>query len=381
MDLSGIINFMLIIGAIQGFAFNIFTIHITRRRVSRAVVYLNLTVLFLSLNNLQAWFFESFQVNNFFIKDFLIPWDLGIVPVFHAFLVYYLRIERSHRTFIKLATNFFLILIILRTLLLVFVYYLVPEKDNFLISNFTIFEEIFIAGFSLFLFYKCYLLLFKKQHLYSFILKFDDISWLKTIWKIGGAMFLLWVIAITLFNTTGDIQGYHFLRLGLSGLIYWIGYQGFFRYNNVNDRIFIRRSISSEKALKINEKDSGKKQPKSPEANSKQQEEFENIHNRIIEEQFYLDPNLGLDELAKELDLSSTYLSRLINTYSNYNFSDYINSLRIQQAKKLLNDDSFCRYTIVSIGLECGFNSKSTFYAAFKKFTSVTPTEFRDTTC
>ena len=381
MNASTIINFILIIGVIQGFAFNIFTIHITRRMVSRAVIYLNLTVLFLSLNNLQAWFFESFQLDNFFLREFLIPWDLGILPVFQAFLVYYLRIDKTNRIYIKLATIIFFILILLRTLLLAYTYYFVAEQDNFLIRNFTIFEEIFIASFSLFIFIKCYQLLFQKQYLYQYILKFDDISWLKTIWKIGVAMFFLWAIAITLFNTTGELKGYHILRLGLSGLIYWIGYQGFYRYHNVNDRIFIRKSISSEKALRINEEKSGPDPSDNPETNLKHQKEFESIHNHIIEKQRFLDPNLGLEDLAGNFSMSSSHLSKLINTYSNYNFSDYINSLRIQQAKKLLTDDSFCRYTIVSIGLECGFNSKSTFYSAFKKFTSKTPTEFRDSIC
>ncbi len=381
MSASGIINFILIIGVIQGFAFNIFTIHITRRMVSRAVIYLNLTVLFLSLNNLQAWFFESFEFDIFFLREFLIPWDLGILPVFHAFLVYYLRIEKTNKIYIKLATIIFFILILLRTFLLAYTYYFIPDQDNFLIRNFTILEEIFIASFSLFLFIKCYQLLFKKQHLYEYLLKFDDIGWLKTIWKIGVAMFFLWAIAITLFNTTGEVQGYHILRLGLSGLIYWIGYQGFYRYHFVNDRIFIRKSISSEKALKINEENSEKDHPANPEIDLKHQKEFESIHNQVIEKQSFLDPNLNLDDLAEEFNISTSHLSKLINTYSSYNFSDYINSLRIRQAKKLLTDDSFCRYTIVSIGLECGFNSKSTFYTAFKKFTSRTPTEFRDSTC
>jgi AraC-like DNA-binding protein len=65
------------------------------------------------------------------------------------------------------------------------------------------------------------------------------------------------------------------------------------------------------------------------------------------------------------------------NSYSSYNFSDFINSLRVEQAKKFLSDNEFSQYTIVAIGLECGFNSKSTFYSAFKNFTSETPTTYR----
>lgn len=379
MDAISIFNFILVIGAIQGFAFNIFTIHISRRRVSRAVIYLNLTVLSLSLNNLQAWFLDSFQLETFFLRELLIPWDLLILPVFHSFLVYYLRIEETTKRYIRLASIIFFILILLRTILITGTYYLVPENDVFLIRNFTIFEEIFIAGFSLFIFYKCYQLLFRRQDLYPFLLRFESTGWLKTIWKLGIAMFILWVIAISLFNTTGDIIGYQILRLGLSVLIYWIGYQGFYRYHTINDRISIRRSISSHKALQ--KKEGMPLTSNKSDLNTKHRKDFEKVDAYIIEKQRFLDPYLGLEELANELDMSATHLSRLINTYSDHNFSDYINSLRIQQAKELLNDDSFCRYTIVSIGLECGFNSKSTFYAAFKKFTSQTPSEYRDSTC
>lgn len=381
MNALEIINLILILGVIQGFAFNIFTVHITRRKVSMAVIYLNLTVLFISLNNLQAWYLENFQLNNFFFNELLIPFDLAILPVFHAFLVYYLRIEKSKKTYIKIASILFFFLILIRTSLIAYTYYFIEGRDDILIIKFTVLEEIFIAGFSLFIFYKCYQLIFLKGHFYSFILKFDDISWLRTIWKLGTILFFLWVVAISLFNISGNIIGYQILRLGLSGLIYWIGYQGFFRYHNIKDRIYIRESLLSNKALRINEKTKKQDVSNRNEFDSKHQKEFEKIDAYIIEKQRYLEPNLGLEELANELDISSTHLSKIINTYSDYNFPDYINSLRIQQAKKLLNDDSFCRYTIISIGLECGFNSKSTFYAAFKKFTSQTPSEYRDSTC
>ncbi|WP_116039107.1 AraC family transcriptional regulator [Seonamhaeicola aphaedonensis] len=50
----------------------------------------------------------------------------------------------------------------------------------------------------------------------------------------------------------------------------------------------------------------------------------------------------------------------------------------VEQAKKFLSNDEFSEYANVAIGLECGFNFKSIFYAAFKKFTSKTPIVFRE---
>lgn len=84
-----------------------------------------------------------------------------------------------------------------------------------------------------------------------------------------------------------------------------------------------------------------------------------------------------MNHLAQELGLSTSHLSNLINTYSYYNFSDYINQLRVEYAKQLLIDKQYKQYTIIAIGLESGFNSKSTFYTAFKKFTGQTPAEYR----
>ncbi|WP_395052384.1 helix-turn-helix domain-containing protein, partial [Flavobacterium sp.] len=91
----------------------------------------------------------------------------------------------------------------------------------------------------------------------------------------------------------------------------------------------------------------------------------------------YLDANFGLDVLSNELSIGISSLSHTINQNSEYNFTDYINSLRIEKAKSILIDSNYKNYTINAIGLECGFYSKSTFYTAFKKFTSTTPTNFK----
>ncbi|MFS4492827.1 helix-turn-helix domain-containing protein [Maribacter sp. 2308TA10-17] len=103
---------------------------------------------------------------------------------------------------------------------------------------------------------------------------------------------------------------------------------------------------------------------------------YQKIHSYIIEERCYLDMDLNLSEIAQKFNISSGYLSQLISTHSEQSFNDYINELRIQTSKKMLLSNQFEEYTIESIGLECGFKSKSNFYTAFKKFTGLTPTAY-----
>ncbi len=104
---------------------------------------------------------------------------------------------------------------------------------------------------------------------------------------------------------------------------------------------------------------------------------FYKIEDYVKFNKSYLNPNLSLETLSKELNLSEGYISQLVNKNSNVNFNDYINTLRINEAKNMLTNEDYNNYTIVAIGLEAGFNSKSSFYTAFKKFTGKTPVEFK----
>ena len=110
---------------------------------------------------------------------------------------------------------------------------------------------------------------------------------------------------------------------------------------------------------------------------NKSAETFSKVKEYILKEQRYLDPYFSLDKLSEELNLSSSSLSKAINTNSDTNFSDFINSFRVAQVKELLASDQYSSYTIAAMGLECGFNSKSTFYSAFKKTTGITPVQYR----
>lgn len=100
------------------------------------------------------------------------------------------------------------------------------------------------------------------------------------------------------------------------------------------------------------------------------------LEKAITEKALYKDPNLKLQDLAKKINISAHQLSQLLNDNLGKSFSTYINEYRIDEACKLIavND----RLTFEAIGYEVGYNSKSTFYVAFKKVRDTTPALFKE---
>ncbi|WP_231590735.1 helix-turn-helix domain-containing protein [Hymenobacter terrenus] len=95
----------------------------------------------------------------------------------------------------------------------------------------------------------------------------------------------------------------------------------------------------------------------------------------MAEEQPWLEPELTLAELAHRLRTNTSLLSHVINTGCGQNFNDFVNSYRVVEAERKLQDPRLAHYSLVGIALECGFNSKSTFNRVFKKLTGRTPGE------
>lgn len=92
-------------------------------------------------------------------------------------------------------------------------------------------------------------------------------------------------------------------------------------------------------------------------------------------QQLYLNPNLNLALLAKKVGNLQTTVSQVINDNLGKSFNHYINEFRIQHAKDLLTRESHLNMELVAE--RSGFNSNSTFFAAFKKITGQTPATFR----
>lgn len=375
--MTSIINFFLIAGVIQGFVFNLVTMFV-KKKCARVIVFLNLTVLFISLNNLQKWLVDNGFVSDLFlIQQLKVPWYALILPMFYAFVTHFVQVQNKVKDFLKLSVIVFLVEIVIRLCLITYVYYGVPNKDPYIIDNYSLMEDVFNLLYSIFLFVKACLLIFRRNHLIRYILSYDDLNWIKWFIRMGTMVIGFWAVALGIEVLTGNKDAYIFLNLSSSIVLYWMGYQGLYKYNVLIDRIVLRSSIKTNMVLIGSQNLEDHSNIEDDFFNEKHQRDFEKIRTHIIQEKLYLAPLLSMELLASDFGMSKSYFSKLINSYSDYNFSDFINIFRVEQAKKFLSNSDFKDYTIVAIGLECGFNSKSTFYSAFKKFTSETPSTFR----
>jgi len=106
----------------------------------------------------------------------------------------------------------------------------------------------------------------------------------------------------------------------------------------------------------------------------------ESLHKELVQlmdrEKVYSESELSLAQLAKRLGVHPNYLSQVINEKEGKNFYDYINTLRIEEFKRLIANQANQRFTILSLAYEVGFNSKSSFNRYFKKETSKSPSEY-----
>ncbi|MBR4841873.1 MAG: AraC family transcriptional regulator [Bacteroidaceae bacterium] len=92
---------------------------------------------------------------------------------------------------------------------------------------------------------------------------------------------------------------------------------------------------------------------------------------KMEKERVFTDSKINLDRIAKMLGTNRSTLSKAINTGLGVNFSTFLNSYRIREAIRLLNDNSAQSYKMESIGRLCGFNSRQAFHRAFKNETGM----------
>lgn len=204
------------------------------------------------------------------------------------------------------------------------------------------------------------------HHRYSNIEKIDFV-WLASLvatfivlrsWMllVIGVAFLKPDLGVATFNSMGLIGNY--LMFGL-----------------INALIFFsmtRSSVFAGKISKAHIHTNNEDAEANPELSRRIQQHME-MHKP------YLSHYLNLDELANQLSMHPRALSVAIKNNFHTNFYEFINSYRINEAKRLLEDQDKPNRTMIEILGDAGFNSKATFNAIFKKIVGMTPTQYRAT--
>ncbi|CAL2093597.1 HTH araC/xylS-type domain-containing protein [Tenacibaculum sp. 190524A05c] len=380
MSTADFFNMFLLISAIHGFAL-CFIMFFSKYGKNKSLLFLNLMILTISLNNLQSWALERNLFQHKFMLDYIqIPWHFLSAPFFYAFLINYLDIYEKSRKLLKYFITIFIVLCVAQ-ISFVLSYSLgggTKDELNYVYERYTSIEELisFVGSISVFV-YSYYILKGKKK-LFTRILTYDNLKWIYNFFRLTLLVYVLWIFALVIkfsLNFTGFIYSYYPLRISTTVIIFILGYQGLRYLRILKERKNIRADIDTASEELISESD---QEVKSVTEDNKYETQFLEIDKFIKSEKIYLQPKYTLQNLSGDLNIGSSTLSATINKNAKKSFVDYINEMRVKQAKKFLLDHKYEGYTIASIGLESGFNSKSAFYDVFKKHTGMTPLAFKN---
>ncbi|MBU3914921.1 helix-turn-helix domain-containing protein [bacterium] len=122
--------------------------------------------------------------------------------------------------------------------------------------------------------------------------------------------------------------------------------------------------------------ESGTKYQRSSLKDHQAKQHVEQLLELMEKERIYRESDLNLLILSNQMGISTHHLSQILNEYLKQNFFDFVNKYRIEEAKSLMLDDEYSG-NLLDIVFQTGFNSKSSFYNAFKKYTDMTPTQFK----
>lgn len=206
---------------------------------------------------------------------------------------------------------------------------------------------------------------YKLKESFSSIEKIN-LDWIRSVFIMFMVVFIVFT-ALVIYSALGYHEiphkpGSNIIALLASICIYTIGYLGLRQpkifsgsYNNLSHKKYKNSTLTSELAEKYIQKLVQYMQTDHP----------------------YLDSNLTITDLAKQTNIPGYYLSQIINERLNQNFYDFINTYRIEEAKQRLVAPKYKSFTVLAIAYDVGFNSKSVFNTAFKRHTSLTPSQFR----
>jgi len=206
--------------------------------------------------------------------------------------------------------------------------------------------------------------------------------WLTILWLIVSVLLFSWVIAVIagLFFSYDISSLMRSLALFGTLLIHWSAYIGIYKYKLAKDKAAIYSFLNQELAVSFDNvsipENSLREEIK--ESITADNLYFQKLETLCKEHHIYTDSTLSREKIAERLGISAGYVSQIVNIVTGDNFANYINYYRVKAVQEMILNADFENYNLLTMGLESGFTSKTTFYKAFKKVTGQTPNEYRN---
>ena len=200
----------------------------------------------------------------------------------------------------------------------------------------------------------------KKRQLQFWKLRNQQLKWLRTLIFHFSAIIVIFIFAKSFF---GRDLGDHLIGAYIAIIIYHISIQVF------KESLFFKKSASPQKNSKY---------LKSSLTSEQKQEILKALQLEMKENEYFVSNMASLSDLSKKIAFPSHHVSQVINEQIGKSFFEWLAESRIEKAKQILKSTERENKTIEEVAEMVGYNSKSAFNKAFKKYTSVTPSQYKE---
>ena len=210
---------------------------------------------------------------------------------------------------------------------------------------------------------------------FSFLSESNELNWLYVLTAIFGVTYFLY-FSLGTYNVLmkkGFFDIAYTSDVFLTILAFSVSYFGI-----KQPYLFKVIPEENEEFMALKKKNESKRKYKNSNLTEEQKEEYvKHIFTFMDEERPFINAELTVQDLSKQLNISRHHLTELLNNDIGKNFFTFINEYRVEEVKRRLLDARFEHLTIVAIAFESGFNSKSTFNSIFKQNTGNTPSQWK----
>jgi len=210
---------------------------------------------------------------------------------------------------------------------------------------------------------------------FSFLSESNELNWLYVLTAIFGVTYFLY-FSLGTYNVLmkkGFFDIAYTSDVFLTILAFSVSYFGI-----KQPYLFKVIPEENEEFMALKKKNESKTKYKNSNLTEEQKQEYvKHIFTFMDEERPFINAELTVQDLSKQLNISRHHLTELLNNDIGKNFFTFINEYRVEEVKRRLLDARFEHLTIVAIAFESGFNSKSTFNSIFKQNTGNTPSQWK----